>query len=169
MDRETQFAAELQALRALCDEAIPRDERQRSHAISLLNTLSSSPSIRSSLNRSAPYFSRGPISEAQLRVHLNNRGFPDTDVEKYFQPAPAGNYRTTAVGQNNSMTEKAPSETQFQQAAGDLFPERRGARRRSSLFWRHDSPVRPRIPHAARHFRALRNSLSARAPCRRTP
>ncbi len=36
-------------------------------------------------------FPRGPISVGQLRVHLNNRGFPDTDVEKYFQSAPAGN------------------------------------------------------------------------------
>jgi len=36
-------------------------------------------------------FPRGPISVAQLRVHLNNRGFPDTDVEKYFQPARAEN------------------------------------------------------------------------------
>jgi len=35
-------------------------------------------------------FPRGPISVAQLRVHLNNRGFPDTDVEKYFQPERAG-------------------------------------------------------------------------------
>ena len=36
-------------------------------------------------------FPRGPISATQLRVHLNNRGFPDTDVEQYFSPAQAGN------------------------------------------------------------------------------
>jgi hypothetical protein len=32
-------------------------------------------------------FSCGDFSAVQLRVHLNNRGFPDTDVEKYFQRA----------------------------------------------------------------------------------
>ena len=29
-------------------------------------------------------FPRGPISVAQLRIHLNNRGFPDTDVDEIF-------------------------------------------------------------------------------------
>ena len=35
-------------------------------------------------------FPRGPFSLAQLRVHLNNRGFPDTDVERYFRAVRAG-------------------------------------------------------------------------------
>jgi hypothetical protein len=32
-------------------------------------------------------FPRGTITAEKLIVHLNNRGFPDTDVEKYFTPA----------------------------------------------------------------------------------
>ena len=86
MDRETQFATEVQALRALCDEAAPREDRQR-----LLQSLSPrafiEPEHQVIFESIRALFPRGPISAAQLRVHLNNRGFPDTDVEKYFQPA----------------------------------------------------------------------------------
>ena len=32
-------------------------------------------------------FPHGPITAAKLLVHLNNRGFPDTGIEKYFSPA----------------------------------------------------------------------------------
>jgi hypothetical protein len=84
MDRETQFATELQALRALCDEAAPREARQR-----LMQSLSQrafiEPEHQVVFESIRALFPRGPISVAQLRVHLNNRGFPDTDVEKYFQ------------------------------------------------------------------------------------
>jgi hypothetical protein len=90
MDRETQFATELQALRVLCDEAIPREDRQK-----LLQTLSHhlfiEPEHQVVFESIRALFPRGPISAGQLRVHLNNRGFPDTDVEKYFQLAPTGN------------------------------------------------------------------------------
>ncbi len=90
MDRETQFATELQALRVLCDEAIPREGRQK-----LLQALSHHPFIKPEhqvvFESIRALFPRGPISMAQLRVHLNNRGFPDTGVEKYFLPAPTGN------------------------------------------------------------------------------
>ena len=89
MDRETQFATELQALHALCDEAAPPEERQK-----LMESLSQhafiEPEHQVVFESIRALFPRGPISMAQLRVHLNNRGFPDTDAEKYFQPAPAG-------------------------------------------------------------------------------
>jgi hypothetical protein len=89
MDRETQFATELQALRVLCNESIPREGRQRiiqafaQHAFIEPEHQVVFESIRA-------LFTRGPVSMAQLRVHLNNRGFPDTEVEKYFQPATSG-------------------------------------------------------------------------------
>jgi hypothetical protein len=87
MDRETQIATELQALRALCDEAITREERQ-----ALMQSLSQhdfiEPEYHVVFESLRALFPRGPISVAQLRIHLNNRGFPDTDVEKYFHPAP---------------------------------------------------------------------------------
>ena len=91
MDRETQFATELQALRVLCDETIDREGRQR-----LMQALSHHPFIETEhqvvFESIRALFPRGPISTGQLRVHLNNRGFPDTDVEKYFQPARAGHF-----------------------------------------------------------------------------
>ncbi len=86
MDRETQFANELQTLRALCDEAIPREERLRlMQSISHHSFVEPEHQVVSESIRAL--FPRGPISVEQLRVHLNNRGFPDTDVEKYFHPA----------------------------------------------------------------------------------
>jgi hypothetical protein len=90
MDQETQFATELQALRVLCDEAITREQRQR-----LVQSLDQhafiEPEHQVVFESIRALFQRGPISMEQLRVHLNNRGFPDTAVEKYFQLAQAGN------------------------------------------------------------------------------
>jgi hypothetical protein len=81
---EKRLAEELLVLRRLCDETVDREERVQlmdsvcrdffvapEHAIIF-------ESIRSLLPL-------GPLSEARLRVHLTRRGFPDTDVEKYFQ------------------------------------------------------------------------------------
>lgn len=89
MDRQTQFAAELQALRALCDDAAPREERQKL-MLSLDQHIFIEPEHRVVFESIRALFPRGPITEAHLRVHLNNRGFPDTDVEKYYQPATRG-------------------------------------------------------------------------------
>ena len=84
MGRESQPADELQALRSLCDEASPRTARQK-----LLQSLSPQsflePEHQVVFESIRALFSRGDFSAVQLRVHLNNRGFPDTDVEKYFQ------------------------------------------------------------------------------------
>jgi hypothetical protein len=88
MDRETQFATELQTLRTLCDEAAPHGERQRLIQFFTENTFIK-PEHQVVFESIRALFPRGPISAAQLRVHLNNRGFPTTDVEKYFQPAPS--------------------------------------------------------------------------------
>jgi hypothetical protein len=96
MAQETQYATELQALRVLCDEAIPREQRQ-----GLMQSLAQhtfiEPEHQVVFESIRALFLRGPITAAQLRVHLNNRGFPDTDVEKYCPTAQAGNieYRPT--------------------------------------------------------------------------
>jgi hypothetical protein len=89
MDREAQFAAELRDLRTLCDESTSPEER-RSLIQSLNNNVFIEPEHRVVFESIRWLFQRGPISLAQLRVHLNNRGFPDTDVEKYFQSSPGG-------------------------------------------------------------------------------
>jgi len=92
MNDMTQFDAELRALRELCDETIPREERQR-----LIQSLSpqsfAEPEHQVVFESIRALFLRGPISISHLRLHLNNRGFCDTDVEPYFQPAIAGTIR----------------------------------------------------------------------------
>jgi hypothetical protein len=84
MDRQAQSRAELQSLRALCDQATPDEERTK-----LMQSLSQhafiEPEHEVVFESIRAVSSRGLMSAARLRVHLNNRGFPDTDVEKYFQ------------------------------------------------------------------------------------
>ncbi len=90
MNRETQFAAEFQALRTLCDELIARELRQN-----LIRSLGprafANPEHQVVFESILALFPRGAFSMAQLRIHLVNRGYPDTAVEKYFQHARAGN------------------------------------------------------------------------------
>jgi hypothetical protein len=90
MDRQTQFATELEALRVLCDEAIPREPRQKLMQ-SLFDHTFLVPEHQVVFESIRALFPRGPISLEQLRLHLNNRGFPDTDVEKYSRPAQTEN------------------------------------------------------------------------------
>jgi hypothetical protein len=86
MNREAQLATELEALRALCDEAVPREERLKGMQ-SFSRHVFVEPEHQVVYESIRALLLRGPFSVTQLRVHLNNRGFPDTDVEKYFQPA----------------------------------------------------------------------------------
>jgi hypothetical protein len=96
MNREKQFAAELQALRTLCDESIARELRQN-----LIRSLG--PGAFKTAEHQVVFesicalFPRGPISGTHLRAHLNNRGFPDTDIETYFRSANADRTKRTAT------------------------------------------------------------------------
>lgn len=88
MDRKKQIALEFETLRSLCDEAVPRELRQKS--IDRLATRGFlDPEHAIVFESIRTLFDRGPIQAERLRVHLTNRGFPDTDVERYFHsPAP---------------------------------------------------------------------------------
>src|ERR1700733_13324602 len=97
MDREKQFAAELHALRTLCDVAASREEWQ-SLMISFQQHIFIEPEHQVVFESIQALFPRGPISMAQLRIHLNNRGFPDTDVETYFQSPRGGDVRAEQPG-----------------------------------------------------------------------
>jgi hypothetical protein len=87
VDRKTQLTAELRALCTLCDETVPRKLRQN-----LIESLSprkfTEPEYRVVFESICALFPRGPLTAVNLRIHLNNRGFPDTGVETYFKPAP---------------------------------------------------------------------------------
>lgn len=88
MDREEKLAAELQTLRTLCDPVVQLRDRQKL-LLSLDREDFMEPEHQIVFDSIRKLLTRGSISEAQLRVHLTNRGFPDTDVEKYFPRATA--------------------------------------------------------------------------------
>lgn len=85
MDRERTLRDELRILRTLCDETVPREQRTQ-----LLNSCHIDsfvePEHQIVFESIRMLFPLGPITPAQLLVHLTRRGFPDTEVEKYFQP-----------------------------------------------------------------------------------
>jgi hypothetical protein len=83
--RKIQFTTELDALRSLCDEALSREDRQ-DFLVSLAPQSFTDPEHQVVLESIRAIFPLGPLSQTTLRIHLNNRGFPDTDVENYFQP-----------------------------------------------------------------------------------
>jgi len=86
MDRAADSNDELQMLRLLCSEAASRERR-----LELLQSLQGHvfrdpehqvvfESVRSLLSSDA-------LSSERLAVHLNNRGFPDVDLKRYFPAA----------------------------------------------------------------------------------
>ena len=81
-----QTGAELLVLRALCDEAAPRERRMELIELYARQAFVE-PEHQVVFESIRALFPRGPISAARLSVHLTNRGFPDIDMEKYFPPA----------------------------------------------------------------------------------
>jgi hypothetical protein len=86
MDPATKSADELRLLRVLCDA-----NATRAHRIELLQSLEGhdflDPEHRVVFESIRFLFSHGDVSAARLAVHLNNRGFPDVDLEEYFPSA----------------------------------------------------------------------------------
>jgi hypothetical protein len=97
MHEKGQFDADLRALRELCDESIPRERRQRL-VQSLALRAFAEPEHQVVFESIRALLFRGSISIPRLRLHLNNRGFCDTNVETYFQPAIA---RTIGKGRRD--------------------------------------------------------------------
>ena len=86
MDRTTNTADDLQLLRKICDESLSQE--QRFALVQSLQNHAFSDGEHQVVFESIRFlFSRGPVSPARLAVHLNNRGFPDVSVEKYFPSA----------------------------------------------------------------------------------
>jgi hypothetical protein len=86
MNRVAQLTAEFQILGTLCNPEVPLDLRaELAHVLEHYAFLEPEhqivfESIRSLLLHDRP-------SKASLAVHLNNRGFPDVDLEKYYAGA----------------------------------------------------------------------------------
>lgn len=86
MDQDSQRRFELQALRSLCDN-MASDAAHQSAMHSLERHNFVEPEHEIVFQSLRALWPRGPVSAERLRVHLTNRGFPDTDVEKYFNIA----------------------------------------------------------------------------------
>jgi|SRR5579872_987836 len=83
MNREAQLAAEVQVLGTLCNEAVVREQRMGMlQALGRYSFLEPEHQIVFGSIRSLLLHDR--LSSARLAVHLNNQGFPDVDLEKYF-------------------------------------------------------------------------------------
>ena len=79
--------SDLQILRALCDEAQPRDLRLKLLESCALRTFAE-PEHQVVFESIRALFPRGPITAARLAVHLTNRGFPDVDTDEYLPNPP---------------------------------------------------------------------------------
>jgi hypothetical protein len=86
MNRVAQLTAENQILGALCDREVPHDLRaELAHVLEHYAFLEPEHQIVFESIRSLLLHDR--VSMANLAVHLNNRGFPDVDLEKYCAAA----------------------------------------------------------------------------------
>jgi hypothetical protein len=86
MDRVAQLTAEVQVLGTLCNRDVPHDLRaELAHVLKHYAFLEPEHQIVFESIRSLLLHDR--LSNASLAVHLNNRGFPDVDLEKYCAAA----------------------------------------------------------------------------------
>ena len=86
MDRVAQLTTEVQVLGMLCNREDPRDVRaELVHVLEHYAFLEPEHQIIFESIRSLLLHDR--LSKASLAVHLNNRGFPDVDLEKYCAAA----------------------------------------------------------------------------------
>jgi hypothetical protein len=96
VDRAANPDDELQMLRILCGESTSREQR-----LELLESLQGhvfrDPEHQVVFESVWFLLSRGVLSADRLAVHLNNRGFPDVNLENYFTAAP-----TNAVMKENA-------------------------------------------------------------------
>lgn len=87
MDHFLKSEDEVQFLRELCDEAASLEQR-----LMLLQSLEGhffvDPENQVVFESICFLFPRGGVTEVRLAAHLNNRGFPEVDLRKYFQSAP---------------------------------------------------------------------------------
>jgi len=82
MDREAQLLAEARILGTLCSQAGTAEQRNEvARILDHYQFLEPEHEIVFGSIRSLLVHDR--VSKARLAVHLNNRGFPDVDLEKY--------------------------------------------------------------------------------------
>jgi len=87
LDGADRLALELDVLRALCSASGTSEQRQALNE-SLARYRFREPEYQVVFESVCAMSGRKEISAAMLAVHLNNRGFPDVDLEKYFDAVP---------------------------------------------------------------------------------
>ena len=101
MDRATKSQDEIELLRALCDEAAS-PARRLELMQSLRGHVFLDPENQVVFESICFLFPRGGVSVDRMTVHLNNRGFPDVDLEKYFPGARENGARSEITGKNKT-------------------------------------------------------------------
>jgi hypothetical protein len=79
--------AEIQILRTLCDEGVPREARLKLIE-SYAHKSFTEPEHQVVFESIRALFLHGAITPARLITHLTNRGFPDVDTRKYLSAPP---------------------------------------------------------------------------------
>ena len=86
MNRVAQLSAEVHVLGTLCNPEVPLDLRaELAHVLEHYAFLEPEHQIVFESIRSLLLHDR--LSKSSLAVHLNNRGFPDVDLERYCAAA----------------------------------------------------------------------------------
>lgn len=89
MDSKAQSQTEIEVLRSLCDPSISLENRQ-TLARAMAGHIFTEPEHQVVFESIRALLAKGRITATQLQVHLTNRGFPDTDIDKYFEAARTG-------------------------------------------------------------------------------
>jgi hypothetical protein len=110
MDRAAQVAAEADVLRALCD-ALSFIALRADLCRSLTNYKFADAEHQVVFESIRALIERGQFTADQLAVNLVNRGFPDTDMKKYFVSDPPTYEKALAqIGQLITSSTRSASE-----------------------------------------------------------
>jgi hypothetical protein len=111
MDRAAKSEDDIQFLRALCDEAAS-PARRLELLQSLRGRVFRDPEHQVVFESISFLFPRGGVSAGRLAVHMNNRGFPDVDLDKYF-PGSQVKGAGKEIREKKNLTEGKRSEDGF--------------------------------------------------------
>ena len=100
MDRAANSDDDLRVLQILCGKSASREQRLEI-VQSLHDHVFRDPEHQVVFESARFLLSTGVLSAGRLTVHLNNRGFPDVNLEKYFTPMP-----TNGAVNENAAPEK---------------------------------------------------------------
>jgi len=134
MNRETQVEAETRVLGTLCRAAGARE-----HCAEIVSALDGyeflEPEHQIVFGSIAALLSGGRLSTANLAVHLNNRGFPDVDLDRYREAGLPSDAALQLSRQLSSLTKSAGDEVREEKSRmKSRAPSERGLGTVSMIF-----------------------------------